>query len=379
MPEESVFICYRRDDSSETAGRIFDRLKNDLPAGAVFRDLDSIPLGADFRVHVERKLAGARVVLVLIGRDWLTIRDVRERLRLEDAADHVRVEVEMALRTPNVMVIPILCRDAQMPAADDLPPKMRDLAFKNGQSVRRDPDFHRDVDHLLKHIRKILDEPVAEEVAKPEQVIAIALGEKATPLPEKNAAANLTAPIANPDETGQGKNDAIPLGKAKVSLPPKAEEQTGSAAASALKPTVVPPKPVLTPWEKTVELVVFIFALACWGLALWGALLGIRYAAIRAGEGIEWAKKKFAGPAPAPTLKPTPTPWPKVIVFPSSTPSFAERMTQITKPSDATPPTIDAEVRKLFSTTPTPRPNSELTIKPLPTPTPTANDAPPKK
>ena len=95
MPAESVFICYRRDDSGETAGRIFDRLTRDLPAGTVFRDLDSIPLGVDFREHVRSRLASARVALVLIGPEWLKIRDDQRRRRLDDEADHVRVEVEL--------------------------------------------------------------------------------------------------------------------------------------------------------------------------------------------------------------------------------------------------------------------------------------------
>src|SRR5262245_34203605 len=40
-----VFISYRRDDSAGIAGRIYDRLIQEFGRNAVFKDVDSIPLG----------------------------------------------------------------------------------------------------------------------------------------------------------------------------------------------------------------------------------------------------------------------------------------------------------------------------------------------
>ena len=43
-----ILISYRREDSADVTGRIYDRLIQVFPQ-SVFRDVDSIPLGVDFR------------------------------------------------------------------------------------------------------------------------------------------------------------------------------------------------------------------------------------------------------------------------------------------------------------------------------------------
>jgi hypothetical protein len=45
----SIFISYRRDDSVDITGRIYDRLVQHFSRDTVFKDVDSIPLGIDFR------------------------------------------------------------------------------------------------------------------------------------------------------------------------------------------------------------------------------------------------------------------------------------------------------------------------------------------
>ena len=48
-----ITISYRRDDSMDITGRIFDRLTSRYGREAVFRDIDSIPPGRDFREHIQ--------------------------------------------------------------------------------------------------------------------------------------------------------------------------------------------------------------------------------------------------------------------------------------------------------------------------------------
>jgi hypothetical protein len=60
----------------------------------------------------------------------------------------VRLEVEAALQR-KIPVIPLLIGSAAMPDAEQLPPSLRDLSFRNGRQIRPDPDFHRDMDRLL--------------------------------------------------------------------------------------------------------------------------------------------------------------------------------------------------------------------------------------
>jgi hypothetical protein len=142
-----VFISYRRSDSSDVTGRIHDRLSASLGRDHVFTDVDSIPLGVDFREHVTGILAHTDCMLAVIGREWVKATDAAGRRRLDDPADLVRIEVETALAR-GVPVIPLLVQGAAMPVEAELPPGLRGLAFRNGMAVRPNPDFHRDVDRL---------------------------------------------------------------------------------------------------------------------------------------------------------------------------------------------------------------------------------------
>jgi hypothetical protein len=71
--------------------------------------------------------------------------------RIDDPYDHVRLELELALAR-NIPVIPVLVRNCSIPAADKLPGSLQSLAYRNGINVRPDPDFHGDIDRLIKGI-----------------------------------------------------------------------------------------------------------------------------------------------------------------------------------------------------------------------------------
>ena len=46
---QNIFISYRRDDASDATGRIADVLRSKFGENLVFKDVDSVPLGSDFR------------------------------------------------------------------------------------------------------------------------------------------------------------------------------------------------------------------------------------------------------------------------------------------------------------------------------------------
>ena len=152
----SIFISYRRDDSGESAGRIYDWLLHTFPQGAVFKDVDSIPLGVDFREHLQSALNRCRVVLVLIGPKWSGICDQSGNRRLDNPADFVRVEVETALSRERLRVIPVLVGGASLPGTQELPDSLQKLPFLNAADVRRDPDFANDMARLIKNIQQAL-------------------------------------------------------------------------------------------------------------------------------------------------------------------------------------------------------------------------------
>ena len=68
-----MFLSYRRDDSRELAERIYDRLIAKLGKPSVFKDVDSVPFGVDFRRVLDGALLGADVLLAVIGKKWLDL------------------------------------------------------------------------------------------------------------------------------------------------------------------------------------------------------------------------------------------------------------------------------------------------------------------
>ena len=149
----AIFITYRREDSIDVTGRIYDRLCQHFGRQNVFKDVDSIPLGVDFRKHLGDSVGQCSVLLTIIGREWLT--GERGQRRLDDVRDFVRIEMEAALKR-DIPVVPVLVQGSTMPNLDDLPEVLQSLVYRNGIPVRPDPDFHQDMDRLIKGIEGYL-------------------------------------------------------------------------------------------------------------------------------------------------------------------------------------------------------------------------------
>ena len=75
MPK--ITVSYRRDDSEAITGRIFDRLIGHYGKSSVFRDIDNIPPGVDFRKHIDDALQETDALIVVVGRRWLGSDSVR--------------------------------------------------------------------------------------------------------------------------------------------------------------------------------------------------------------------------------------------------------------------------------------------------------------
>lgn len=143
----SIFISYRRDDSEDVAGRIYDELIKHFPSDDVFMDVDSIPDGADFVQVIQDKVRECQVMLVVIGRNWVGHLPAQRKRRIDNAEDFVRLEVEAALRR-GMPVIPLLVSRATMPSPADLPPTLARLAVLNARPIRS-RDFHFDMEELV--------------------------------------------------------------------------------------------------------------------------------------------------------------------------------------------------------------------------------------
>jgi hypothetical protein len=149
-----LFVSYRREDSADVTGRICDALEREFGSDAIFRDVDSIPLGVDFRTHLGAAIQRCDVVLAVIGKEWAGAGEAGGR-RIDDPADFVRVEIASAIQR-DIPVIPLLVNRAVMPRPEQLPAEIVDLAYRNGMPIRHDPDFRGDVARLCKDLRTSL-------------------------------------------------------------------------------------------------------------------------------------------------------------------------------------------------------------------------------
>ena len=160
-----IFISYRRDDSADASGRLYDRLVAQFGEANVFKDVDNIPLGVDFRTVLTGAVGQCAAMLVVIGRQWLGATDEGGRPRLELPGDFVRIEIEEALAR-DIPVIPVLVQNASMPQEHELPPSLAPLAYRNGLGVRADPYFHGDVTLLINRLTPLVGESAADLLAR---------------------------------------------------------------------------------------------------------------------------------------------------------------------------------------------------------------------
>ena len=169
---EGIFISYRRDDSAGYAGRLYDRLEAHFGADAVFMDVEGIEPGTDFVKAIEGAVASCKVLIVLIGNQWLTATDAAGRRRLDDPNDFIRLETSTALAR-DIRVVPVLVENASMPLQDDLPDDLHSLVRRQAVELNH-KQWESSSGNLINILEKILN--VSEErpgtSTKPEQLPA---------------------------------------------------------------------------------------------------------------------------------------------------------------------------------------------------------------
>src|ERR1700689_549949 len=170
-----IAISYRRSDSQDITGRIFDRLAAHYGKDTVFRDIDSIQPGIDFRRQIADALRTTDVLLVVAGPAWLG-QGKESATRMENEADPVRIEVETALKR-DIPIIPVLVGGMRMPEIADLPASLKDFAYRHAVTV----DGGRDFDHHIEGLIRALDRFfAAKAIAFSSQDVAEVTGAAAT-------------------------------------------------------------------------------------------------------------------------------------------------------------------------------------------------------
>ena len=139
-----------------TAGRLHDRLAQTFGQNNIFMDVDHIPAGVDFVMHLNSKVSTCKIFLAVIGPHWVDAKDEAGQRRFHNPDDFVALEIAAALDR-NIRVIPILVDGAAMPKARELPDSLKSLARRQAIELRQ-LHFGRDVDALIKRVREALNE-----------------------------------------------------------------------------------------------------------------------------------------------------------------------------------------------------------------------------
>ncbi|MBX9778224.1 MAG: toll/interleukin-1 receptor domain-containing protein [Xanthobacteraceae bacterium] len=153
MPRK-IFISYRREDSGANALGIGQYLEHEFGRKNVFIDVD-MRAGAKFPTVLVQRLAECKVMLVLIGPDWLAAKDDQGRRRLDDPGDWVRLEISHAL-SRDIAVIPVRLNGAELPPKAALPDDIRGLLDHQAVSVTL-AGFRNEMAGLVRDIRAIPD------------------------------------------------------------------------------------------------------------------------------------------------------------------------------------------------------------------------------
>ena len=149
-----IFISYRRGDTTGYAISLRDQLAVRFGAEQIFMDIDNIEFGDDFVEVINEKISACDVLLVLIGRDWLTSKDDSGGRRLDSPDDFVRLEVTAALER-KIRVIPVLFGGAKPPRPEDLPKELVLLSRRNAITIT-DVGFRQDVSRLIESVEKVI-------------------------------------------------------------------------------------------------------------------------------------------------------------------------------------------------------------------------------
>jgi len=152
--KNGIFISYRREDSEGFARGLFQSLVEHFGSDQVFMDVEDIELGLDFVEAIDKSLTSCGVLLVLIGKEWLSCVDEDGQPRLNNPEDFVRMEVASALRR-NVRVIPVLVRGGAMPKSEQLPEELRLLTRRQALELQHDR-WNADIERLITALEKTL-------------------------------------------------------------------------------------------------------------------------------------------------------------------------------------------------------------------------------
>jgi hypothetical protein len=189
----TVFINYRKAESSGWAHLLYDRLAAEFGAENVFLDQVTLEPGMKWLQDIRSRSATCAAFIALIGSEWASIMTKRAESGEEDL---VRTEIEAALRKDSRVqeVIPALVDGAVIPRDEDLRYLGSVHPLLNRQQLDLRPShWDSDVQILIERLRllKVAGEAKAEPPpAKPREpageTVAPSADGPAAPAPDRN-------------------------------------------------------------------------------------------------------------------------------------------------------------------------------------------------
>ena len=154
MARFSIFISYRRTDTPDAAGVLYDALASNYGEPNVFMDVELQP-GTRYAEVIMERVQSSDVLIALIGPNWLTASDEDGR-RLDDPDDLLRREITAALER-GATVIPVLAGNAEMPKPAELPDDLKVIPTIHSFRLGLGREYRSERERLIAHLDRIRD------------------------------------------------------------------------------------------------------------------------------------------------------------------------------------------------------------------------------
>ena len=147
-----IFISYRREDTGDFwADEIVEILSNEFGSLNVFKDTQSIRMVSNWQEVLKQKLKEAKIVVVLIGSHFFTLKGTSGQARIQEKNDIVRQEIREALQLGKTLV-PVLLSQAKIPDKSFIPTDIQGLFNFQTFHISRINDIDRLIDLIASHL-----------------------------------------------------------------------------------------------------------------------------------------------------------------------------------------------------------------------------------
>jgi hypothetical protein len=142
-----IYVSYRRvDDRNYWATTLINHLISHF-GDRIQRDIQDVSAGTSFTDLIRESVLSCNAMLVIMGPDWLEVKNQFGQRRIDEEGDIVRFEISTALSL-NKIVIPVLLGETFMPQKMDLPADLGGLVER--QAIRiQERSWNDDADHLI--------------------------------------------------------------------------------------------------------------------------------------------------------------------------------------------------------------------------------------